>query len=71
MGFGLPFLPPTPTPCKVYDCRFEDQWKADEVEKMRRLSYFVMVMFHKEGQKRTYLKRAGPVLLFSLANLWR
>lgn len=35
---------------------------------MRRLSYFVMVMFH-EGQKRTDFKRVGLVLLFSCANL--
>lgn len=71
VGFGLPFLPPTPTPCKMYECRFEDQWKADEVEKMRKLSYFVTVMFHKEGQKRTDFKRVGLVLLISHENLWR
>lgn len=38
---------------------------------MRKLSYFMMVIFHKEGQKRTDFKRVGLVLLFSHANLQR
>lgn len=70
VGFGLPFLPPTPTVAKCMSADVRISGKLMRNEKMRRLSYFVMMMFHKEGQKRTDFKRVGLVLLFSHANLW-